>query len=149
MNSAVDDKGWNGSMDDGTNRLGWMLDDALRMPETRYAILLSADGLLMAHSAGISRDEAERQAAGMAGLQSLARSTAEFCGDPGTTWRQTVNEFDDGYVFLVAAGPGAYLAVSATQHVDMEAVSFRLQELVQRLGKELTSPPRPGAGSSA
>ncbi|WP_243774866.1 roadblock/LC7 domain-containing protein [Actinomadura barringtoniae] len=134
------------------NRLGWMLDDALRMPETRQAILLSADGLLMAHSQRIGFDEAERQAAGMSGLQSLARATAEFCGgDPGAGWRQTVSEFDDGYVFLVAAGPGAYLAVSATQHVDMEAVSYRLQELVQRLGKELTSPPRhaPGAGPAA
>ncbi|GGU99347.1 roadblock/LC7 domain-containing protein [Actinomadura sp. LOL_016] len=139
-------EGWNGSMDDGVNRLGWMLDDALRMPGTRYAILLSADGLLMAHSERIGRDDAERQAAGMAGLQSLARSTAEFCGDAGTTWQQTISEFDDGYVFLVAAGPGAYLAVSAALDVDMETVSFRLQELVQRLGKELTSPPRPDAG---
>jgi predicted regulator of Ras-like GTPase activity (Roadblock/LC7/MglB family) len=121
-----------------------MLDDTLRMPETRYGILLSADGLLMAHSERIGRDEAERQAAGMAGLQSLARGTAEFCGDPHTPWRQTVSEFDDGYVFLVAAGEGAYLAVSATPQVDMEAVSFRLQELVQRLGKELTTPPRHG-----
>jgi predicted regulator of Ras-like GTPase activity (Roadblock/LC7/MglB family) len=125
-----------------TNKLGWMLDDALKMPETRYAILLSADGLLIAHSEHIGLDDAERHAAGMSGLQSLARSTAEFCGDPDTMWRQTVSEFDDGYVFLVAAGPGAYLAVSASQHVDMEAVSFRLQELVQRLGKELTVPPR-------
>ncbi|MFC0038057.1 roadblock/LC7 domain-containing protein [Actinomadura rayongensis] len=131
------------------NKLGWMLDDALRMPETRYAILLSADGLLVAHSARIDRDEAERQAAGMAGLQSLARATAEFCGTPDTVWRQTVSEFDDGYVFLVAAGPGAYLAVSASLHVDMEAVSFRLQELVQRLGGELTSPPRHGVGGAA
>ena len=130
-----------------TNKLGWMLDDALKMPETRYAILLSADGLLMAHSEHIGLDDAERHAAGMSGLQSLARSTAEFCGDPDTMWRQTVSEFDDGYVFLVAAGPGAYLAVSASQHVDMEAVSFRLQELVQRLGKELTVPPRQDTGS--
>ncbi|POM25246.1 Roadblock/LC7 domain protein [Actinomadura rubteroloni] len=130
------------------NKLGWMLDDALRMPETRYAILLSADGLLVAHSARIDRDEAERQAAGMAGLQSLARATAEFCGTPDTVWQQTVSEFDDGYVFLVAAGPGAYLAVSASLHVDMEAVSFRLQELVQRLGGELTSPPRHVGGAA-
>ncbi len=130
-----------------TNKLGWMLDDALKMPETRYAILLSADGLLMAHSERIGLDDAERHAAGMSGLQSLARSTAEFCGDETTTWRQTVTEFDDGYVFLVAAGPGAYLAVSASADVDMEAVSFRLQELVQRLGKELTSPPRGDVGS--
>jgi predicted regulator of Ras-like GTPase activity (Roadblock/LC7/MglB family) len=60
-----------------------------------------------------------------------------------------VNEFPSGYVFLVAAGPGAYLAVSATEKVDIEAVSFRLQELVQRLGKELTSPPREDVGSPA
>ena len=131
-----------------TNKLGWMLDDALKMPETRHAILLSADGLLMAHSERISVDDAERHAAGMSGLQSLARSTAEFCGDRRTPWRQTVSEFDDGYVFLVAAGPNAYLAVSATENVDMEAVSFRLQELVQRLGKELSTPPRGGFESA-
>ena len=58
-----------------------MLDDALKMPETRHAILLSADGLLIAHSQRISRDDADRHAAGMSGLQSLARNTAEFCGD--------------------------------------------------------------------
>jgi len=131
------------------NRLGWMLDDALKMPETRHAILLSADGLLIAHSERINRDDAERHAAGMSGLQSLARGTAEFCGNAGTRWHQTINEFDDGYVFLVAAGVGAYLAVSTTERVDMEAVSFRLQELVQRLGKELSSPPRLGPGGPA
>ncbi|MCO5970404.1 roadblock/LC7 domain-containing protein [Actinoallomurus soli] len=134
---------------DANNKLGWMLDDALKMPETRHAILLSADGLLMAYSKRISRDDAERHAAGMSGLQSLARTSAEFCGDSRTTWRQTVTEFDDGYVFLVAAGPGAYLAVSTTERVDMEAISFRLQELVQRLGKELTAPPRQVPGVTA
>ncbi|MEV8437874.1 roadblock/LC7 domain-containing protein [Actinosynnema sp. NPDC051121] len=138
------------------NTLGWMLDDALKMPEARHAVLLSADGLLMAHSAGIDRDDAERHAAAMSALQSLARATAEFCGQDSTQWQQTVSEFVGGYVFLAAAGPGAYLAVSATARVDMEAVSFRIQELVQRLGKELTSPPRQppsppqrGAGSPA
>src|SRR5262245_18359404 len=133
---------------DPHNRLGWMLDDALKMPETRHAILLSADGLLMAYSDRIGRDDAERHAAGMSGLQSLARGSAEFCGDPRIAWRQTVSEFDGGYVFLVAAGPGAYLAVSTTEHVDMEAISFRLQELVQRLGKELSAPPRQTPGAS-
>jgi predicted regulator of Ras-like GTPase activity (Roadblock/LC7/MglB family) len=93
--------------------------------------------------------DAERHAAAMSGLQALARNTAEFCDETPAGWQQTVSEFPGGYVFLVAAGPGAYLAVSATEKVDMEAVSFRLQELVQRLGKELTSPPRQDAGSSA
>ncbi len=129
------------------NKLGWMLDDALDMPETRHAILLSADGLLKAHSREISRDDAERHAAGMSGLQALARGSAEFCGPSGTEWRQTVNEFVDGYVFLVAAGEGAYLAVSTTENVDLEAVSFRLQQLVQRLGTHLTTLARQDSGS--
>jgi predicted regulator of Ras-like GTPase activity (Roadblock/LC7/MglB family) len=131
------------------DQLGWMLDDALSVPEARHAILLSADGMLRAHSQGISRDEAERQAAALSGLQSISRSTAEFCDRPGTPWRQTLIEFADGFVFLVAAGPGAYLAVSASADVDMEAVTFRMHKLVDRLGKELTSPPRQDAGRTA
>ena len=124
------------------NELGWMLDEVLRVPEARHAILLSADGMLRGHSEGVSRDDAERQAAALSGLQSISRSTAEFCGVESSPWQQTLVEFADGYVFLVAAGAGAYLAVSATQDVDMEAVTYRMQKLVDRLGKELTSPPR-------
>jgi len=127
------------------NELGWMLDEVVKMPEARHAILLSADGMLRAHSAAIARDEAERQAAALSGLQSISRSTSEFCDRDETPWQQTLVEFVGGYVFLIAAGPGAYLAVSTTEHVDMEGVTYRMQKLVDRLGKELTSPPRQGA----
>lgn len=127
------------------NELGWMLDEVLKVPEARHAILLSADGMLRAHSKGIARDEAERQAAALSGLQSISRSTADFCGGGGSPWRQTLVEFAGGYVFLVAAGAGAYLAVSSTENVDMEMVTYRMQKLVDRLGKELTSPPRKDA----
>ncbi|GAA1896733.1 roadblock/LC7 domain-containing protein [Streptantibioticus ferralitis] len=139
----------NGLNETSNDRLGWMLDDALAVPGARHAILLSADGMLRAHSRGISRDESERQAAALAGLQSISRSTAEFCDHPDTAWRQTLIEFVDGFVFLVAAGPGAYLAVSAAADVDMEAVTFRMHKLVDRLGKELTSPPRQDVGRTA
>ncbi|GAA1900864.1 roadblock/LC7 domain-containing protein [Streptomyces sodiiphilus] len=130
-------------MNDSLNdRLAWMLDDVLQVPESRHAILLSADGLVRAHSPGLSRDEADRQAAGLAGLQSTSRSTAEFVGDTRAPWRQTLIEFDEGFVFLIAAGEGAYLAVSASEKVDVEAVTFRMHKLVGRLGQELTSPAR-------
>jgi predicted regulator of Ras-like GTPase activity (Roadblock/LC7/MglB family) len=131
------------------NNLGWMLDEALRMPEAKHAILLSADGLLMAHSKNIGREDAERQAAAMSGLQSLARATAEFCGKPDMPWQQTITEFDFGYVFLVAAGPRAYVAASATERIDVETMTHRLMELVQRLGKELTASQRTGVGGSS
>ncbi|TLS39594.1 roadblock/LC7 domain-containing protein [Streptomyces montanus] len=131
------------------NELGWMLDEVLKVPEARHAILLSADGMLRAHSADIGRDDAERLAAGLSGVQSISRSTAEFCGAPNTPWRQTLIEFAQGYVFLVAAGEGAYLAVSTTEHVDMEAVSYRMHKLVDRLGQVLISPARRDTGSPA
>jgi hypothetical protein len=111
--------------------LRWMLEDALTVPGARHAILLSSDGMLRAHSQGISRDEAERQAAALSALQSISRSTQEFAHHADTAWRQTL------------------MAVSAAADVDMEAVTFRMHKLVDRLGKELTSPPRQDRGRSA
>ncbi|MFJ8635594.1 roadblock/LC7 domain-containing protein [Streptomyces sp. NPDC093568] len=131
------------------NTLGWMLDEVLKVPQARHAILLSADGMLRAFSKDIDRDDAERLAAGLSGVQSISRSTAEFCGSANTPWRQTMIEFAHGYVFLVAAGEGAYLAVSTGDDVDMEAVTYRMHKLVDRLGKELTSPARQDTGSPA
>ncbi|WP_433498539.1 roadblock/LC7 domain-containing protein [Sphaerimonospora sp. CA-214678] len=128
--------------------LSWTLGDVLAVPETLHAILFTADGLLQAKSADVGTDDAEKHAAALAGLQSLSRSTAEFCLSETPGWRQTLVEFTDGYVFVVAAGPGAYLALSATHDADLEVVAHRMHELVGRLGRELSSPPRQGVGGS-
>jgi predicted regulator of Ras-like GTPase activity (Roadblock/LC7/MglB family) len=131
--------------------LDWMLDETLRM--TLHAILFSRDGLLRARSTDISRGEAERQAAALCGVVSISRTTAGFCGypedesDPG--WRQSLIEFDDAFVLVIAAGEGSYLAVSATARVDLEACSFRMQQLVERLGKAMMSPSRQDTDSPA
>jgi predicted regulator of Ras-like GTPase activity (Roadblock/LC7/MglB family) len=136
---------------DGT--LDWMLDEALGMPEALHAILLTRDGLLRARSEGIPRDEAERQAAALCGVVSISRNTAAFCGygeeEQNPPWRQTLIEFDDAFVLVIAAGEGSYLAVSATERVDLEACSFRMQQLVDRLGKAMASPARQDTGSPA
>lgn len=129
---------------DGT--LDWMLDEALGMPETLHAILLTRDGLLRARSEGISRDEAERQAAALCGVVSISRNTAGFCGHPedelSPPWRQTLIEFNDAFALVIACGEGSYLAISTTEQVDLEACSFRMQQLAARLGKAMASPDR-------
>ncbi|MFE3110674.1 roadblock/LC7 domain-containing protein [Kitasatospora indigofera] len=133
--------------------LDWMLSEALAVPETLHAILLTRDGLLRAHSQGIARDEADRQAAALCGVISISRSTTGFCSHRGDgaepTWRQTLIEFDDAFVLLIAAGDGSYLAVSATDRVDLEACGFRMQQLVERLGSAMASPARQDAGNPA
>ncbi|MFF7155476.1 roadblock/LC7 domain-containing protein [Streptomyces sp. NPDC008139] len=127
--------------------LSWMLDSALEVPEARHAILVSADGLLMARSNEVGRDHADTVAAAMSGMQSLSRTVSDFVGgdDHRQEWRQTLVEFDHGWVFLISAGEGAYLAVSASPDADLAEITFRMQQLVGQLGKVLTTPPRENA----
>ncbi|CAL9341983.1 roadblock/LC7 domain-containing protein [Streptomyces sp. enrichment culture] len=127
--------------------LSWMLDSALEIPGALHAVLISADGLLMARTQDFDKDDADRVAAAMSGVQSLSRTLAFFCEDPGHNWRQTLVEFDGGWVFLISAGEGAYLGVSASPEVDMADITFRMQQLVAQLGKRLTTPPRENLGA--
>ena len=126
--------------------LSWMLDSALEIPGALHAVLISADGLLMARTQDFGKDDADRVAAAMSGVQSLSRSLAFFCEDTTQKWRQTLVEFDGGWVFLISAGEGAYLGVSASPDVDMADITFRMQQLVGQLGKALTTPPRENLG---
>jgi predicted regulator of Ras-like GTPase activity (Roadblock/LC7/MglB family) len=125
-----------------SNDLTWILDTVLEMPGARHALLVSADGLLMARSKSVGKDDADTVAAAMSGMQSLSRTVAEFCDTQDTQWRQTLIEFNGGWVFLISAGVGAYMAVSAAHDVDMADITFRMQQVVGQLGKALTSPPR-------
>jgi predicted regulator of Ras-like GTPase activity (Roadblock/LC7/MglB family) len=127
--------------------LSWMLDSALEIPGALHAVLISADGLLMARTKDFDKDDADRVAAAMSGVQSLSRSLGFFCEDNSQLWRQTLVEFDGGWVFLISAGEGAYLGVSAAPDVDMQDITFRMQQLVGQLGKVLVAPPRENLGA--
>jgi predicted regulator of Ras-like GTPase activity (Roadblock/LC7/MglB family) len=113
----------------------------------RHAILVSGDGLLLQRSDDIGRDDAETNAAAMSSMQSLSRAVAGFVGAGHGIWKQTLLEYDGGWIFLIAAGQGSYLAVSAALDVDMEAMSFRMQKTVAGLSKAMSVAPRSdGAG---
>jgi predicted regulator of Ras-like GTPase activity (Roadblock/LC7/MglB family) len=129
--------------------LSWVLNDVLSVRGARHAILVSADGLLMERSSEIGRDEAETNAAAMSSMQSLSRAAAGFVGAGHGVWKQTLLEYDGGWVFLIAAGSGAYMAVSAALDVDMELMSIRMQQQVAALGRALSAEPRRRAGAEA
>lgn len=128
------------------NDLSWMLDSALEIPGALHAVLVSADGLLMARTKDFHKDNADTVAAAMSGVQSLSRSLGFFIESGQLQWRQTLVEFDGGWVFLISAGEGAYLGVSASPDVDMQDITFRMQQLVGQLGKALMTPPRENLG---
>ncbi|MFG2125500.1 roadblock/LC7 domain-containing protein [Streptomyces sp. NPDC048710] len=127
-----------------TTDLSWMLEDIVHnVPKARHAVLLSADGLPRGATDGLAQKDVRTISAAMAGMQSLSRATSHFAG-PGEDrqWNQTIIEFSHGWIFLIGAGQGAYLAAAAAPDVDMQQISFRMHRLVARLGNNLTSPPR-------
>ncbi|WP_406274625.1 roadblock/LC7 domain-containing protein [Nocardia sp. NBC_00881] len=126
---------------DSSNKLGWLLED-LSIPGVRFSVLLSEDGLRIAHSSGISKDDAERFAAAASGLRSLGKALGEFCGGANNGVRQNMTEYDQGMILITAAGEGALLGVATTTDIDVGLVAHRMNELASRVGRELGSQPR-------
>ena len=124
------------------NRLGWMLDDLSSMPGVHYAVLLATDGLALGYSESVDRDTADQIAASTSGFHSIGVAMAPYTGGETNGLRQVVGEFDDGLLFVKTVGHNALLAVSTTDTVDAEVLTYRMNGLSERLGKELSSPAR-------
>ncbi|WP_063037919.1 roadblock/LC7 domain-containing protein [Nocardia pseudovaccinii] len=127
---------------DSSNRLGWLLEDLSNVPGVRFAVLLSDDGLRIAHSDGVNKDDAERFSAAASGLRSLGKALGEFCGGLDNGVRQNMTEYDQGMILITAAGEGALLGVSTTPETDIGLVAHRMNELAGRVGHELGAQPR-------
>src|SRR5438105_7535727 len=118
--------------------LTWLVDDlAGRVDQARHAVVLSADGLLMAASRDLSREDAEHLSAVAAGFQSLARGAGRRFG--GGAVRQTIIEMDSAFLFVTAAGQGACLAVLASEDADVGLIAYEMAMLVTRVGKDLST----------
>jgi predicted regulator of Ras-like GTPase activity (Roadblock/LC7/MglB family) len=124
-----------------TADLDWLLDELVeRVPPARQAVVLSADGLLIGASAGLSRSDAEHLCAMAAGFSSLAKGASRhFAAGPV---RQTVVEMEAAYLFVTAAGQGACLAVVSDADADIGLVAYEMAMLVNRVGEKLSAPTR-------
>jgi predicted regulator of Ras-like GTPase activity (Roadblock/LC7/MglB family) len=129
------------SMAGPSRDLGWLLDDlAQRVEYFQRAVILSRDGLAIAASRGLSRDDAEHLSALAAGLQSLARGAGEHFGVGEV--RQSIIELQEALLFVTAAGNGSCLAVLCPADADAGLVAYEMALLVKRAGPHLASQPR-------
>jgi predicted regulator of Ras-like GTPase activity (Roadblock/LC7/MglB family) len=127
--------------------LAWLLDDMVsRVKQADHAIVLSVDGLLVAASKGLSREDQEHLAAVAAGIQSLARGAGKRFG--GGAVQQTIVEMKSQFLFVTAAGHNACLAVLASEDADVGLIAYEMAMLVTRAGKFLASPARAGSQSN-
>jgi predicted regulator of Ras-like GTPase activity (Roadblock/LC7/MglB family) len=121
--------------------LTWLLDDLVeRVKEAEHAIVLSADGLLMAASKGFGQDDAEHLSAIAAGIQSLARGAGDRFGGGGV--RQTIIEMKSAFLLVTVAGQGACLAVLSSEEADVGLIAYEMAMLVASVGRHLSSPSR-------
>jgi predicted regulator of Ras-like GTPase activity (Roadblock/LC7/MglB family) len=121
--------------------LSWLLDDlAARVDQIKRAVILSRDGLTVAASQSLSREDAEHLSALAAGVQSLARGAGEhfMLGDV----RQTIIELEQAFLFVTAAGHGSCLAVLCPANADAGLIAYEMAMLVKRAGPHLAAQPR-------
>jgi predicted regulator of Ras-like GTPase activity (Roadblock/LC7/MglB family) len=121
--------------------LNWLLDDLVnRVVGAQSAIVLSADGLQIGRSAGMSKDDSDHLSAIASSLQSLAKGVSRQFSRGQVV--QNMIEMERGYLFVLAAGRGACLAVLAEDTVDVAMIAYELNRLVKRVGDYLAAAPR-------
>jgi len=129
--------------EDGTpaRDLAWLLDDlAERVPDFRQAVILSRDGLLIAASKDLTREDAEHLSAVAAAVQSLAAGTGEHFSAGRV--RQTIIELEQGILFVIAAGEGSCLAALCPASADAGTVAYEMAMLTKRARPHLAALPR-------
>ncbi|TDQ45414.1 roadblock/LC7 domain-containing protein [Actinorugispora endophytica] len=121
--------------------LSWLLDDLVdRVVGADHAVVLSADGLLLGRSRGMTAEDGEHLSAVASAFQSLARGTGRQFN--GGHVLQTVVEMEHAYLFVTAAGEGACMAVLAGEDADVGMVAYEMNTRIKRVGQFLSSAPR-------
>ena len=126
--------------------LDWVMSRFVEeVPDAAHAILVSADGLLMASSTSIPGERAEQVAAVSSGLASLAVGAARLF--EGGSVMQTIVEMEMGFLMLMSVGDGSNLTVLTTEEADIGQVGYEMALLVDRVGRTVEAQARVGTGS--
>jgi predicted regulator of Ras-like GTPase activity (Roadblock/LC7/MglB family) len=126
---------------DTAGQLSWLLDNLVDQVEPiEQALVLSRDGLVVAASRGLSREDGDHLSALAAGVQSLARGTGQHFR--GGRVRQTIIEMEHAFLFVIAAGRGTCLAVLTSADPNVGHVAYEMAMLVRRMGQHLAAEPR-------
>jgi predicted regulator of Ras-like GTPase activity (Roadblock/LC7/MglB family) len=117
--------------------LDWLINSFVdRIPGVSSALVVTTDGLVLAHSQRIARDTADQLAAVTSGLASLTAGAAR-CLEAGSV-QQVIVELTRGYLFVTTIGDGSALAVMCGTDCDIGLIGYEMSLLVTRIGQVLT-----------
>ena len=97
---------------------------------------MSSDGLLIAASRSLERQDAEQVAAIVTGMVSLSEGASRAFGFEGL--QQVIVSMRGGYMFVSSISMGSALGVVATNGCDIGAIGYQTGLLVERVGELLT-----------
>ncbi|MDR7166896.1 putative regulator of Ras-like GTPase activity (Roadblock/LC7/MglB family) [Nocardia kruczakiae] len=121
--------------------LDWILDKLVsRVSGAEGAVVLSADGLPMAGSGGLGRENVEHLAAIASALHSLARGVGSHFGKGEL--HQTVIELELGFLVVTEAGNGACLALLADIEADLGLIAYEMNVIIGQVREHLSAVPR-------
>ena len=115
----------------------WLLANFVRGTDgVRDAVAVSSDGLLIAMSEGLDRTSADRLAALVSGLSSLAKSASRNYEFEGL--KLIMIEMKRGFLLVSAIDDGSCVGVIAGSNCDIGLVGYEIAVLADRAGALLT-----------
>jgi uncharacterized protein len=127
----------NTTLSTGAQNFNWLLssfvDNTVGVEE---AVAVSDDGLLMAISSNLERGAADKLAAIVSGMRSLADGASRLMGRGGLC--QIIVEMYRGYLFVASINGGSALAVTTAKNCELGLVGYEMTLLIERVGTQLT-----------
>ena len=117
--------------------INWLMSNFVASTAgVEQAIAVSSDGLLMAISSNLDRASADKLAAIVTGMRSLADGAARVLAKGGLN--QVIVEMSDAYLFVAAISGGSSVGVVAGRNCDLGLVGYEITMLVSRVGNQLS-----------
>jgi uncharacterized protein len=118
-------------------QFNWLLSQfAANTPEVIDAIAVSSDGLLIATSNRLSRDDADRLAAITSAIISLALGAGKVY-DMGTP-NKVIIDLDGGYLLVSSISAGSTLGVLTSRQANLGNLAYEMAVFANRAGEVLS-----------
>jgi len=124
-------------MSSGADSLNWLMNRfATSVPLVRQAVVVSSDGLAMAHSGDTNREAADRLSAVASGMIGLAYGSAGRFGAGSVS--NVIVEMTEGWLFVTGISDGSLLCVLTGRGVDIGSVAYEMALFSEKAGHVLT-----------
>jgi predicted regulator of Ras-like GTPase activity (Roadblock/LC7/MglB family) len=131
------DRNGAGKLSPQARTFNWLLDSFTSSTGgVLAAIAVSSDGLLMAMSAIKDRANAERLAAVVSGMTSLAGGAASWYALGGLN--RVIVDMAEGYLLISAIGSGCVLGAVADRSANLGTVAYEMTLFAGRAGATLS-----------